>query len=125
MKEIKLTENQVKRIVEEFSKASFIGDNKIDLGEFETISCEEEEIGFDSFIDENGHAFSGLPGLALPFKVTGSTLEVFPCTEDYGLTCERGLMNLQRSLRFFLMEIYENKLHVKHSNIPEHPLKNK
>ena len=122
MKDLVLAKGLLEQVVSEFEEASVIGENKIDLGKFSTINCEEEKFGFDTFVNEKGNAFSGLPGLPLPFKVIDNILEVFPCTEEYGLTKERGLINLKRSLRFFLMEIYENKLHIKTNNLQVHPL---
>lgn len=122
MKEINLTDNQLSKIVEEFSQATYEGEGIINLGTFESISCEVETVGFDTFVDGDGCAFSGLPGIPLPFVVKDGKLKVYPCSQEYGLTCERGILNLQRSLRFFLMEIYENKLHIKTTHIQFHPL---
>lgn len=113
MSDFKLPLVRVKTVVEEFNAtAEQTGDTiSVILPEHKVVSIEDETKGYDSFVDGNGFAFSGVPGLPLPFKVKGNTLEIFECTEAYGLVNKRGRVNLERSLRFFIMEMVENALH--------------
>ena len=125
MSNFKLSLVQVARVASEFGLEAKEegGAIVLSLKPFKTVNVEDETVGFDTFIDKNGCVYSGLPGLPLPFKVEGNSIKVYECTEDYGLVNLRGRVNLERSLRFFVMEIVESALHVNSEEIQvEHPL---
>ena len=133
MKPFLLPEAMIRKVANEFGLEAKTVEGvsiiSINADRFTPCSIEKEESHFDTFFDgATGNVFVSQPALPLPFKVTktetGIDISIHECTEDYGIVNKRGPINLQRNLRFFVMEILEDKLHFSETPQKSHPLNN-
>ena len=80
------------------------------------ISIEEEQNGYETFFNtKTGYVYVSAPPIPLPMKVEkteqGDAVVIYPCTPSYGLVHKRDVLELHRSIRFFLNEIVNDALH--------------
>lgn len=130
-KEYNISLGVAKKIASEFKlEVSTINDKVCVLLPKDIVmrSIEEEQQGFDTYFEEStGAVYNSMPSIPLPFKVVSEgeerRIEMHPLTKEYSLVYERGLLNLHRSLRFFLNEIMLYALHFTTKTMQiEHPL---
>ena len=79
-------------------------------------SIEEETEGYETFYDKNtGHVYCSAPPVPLPMNVEkteqGEAIVIYPCTPAYGIVHKRDVLELHRSIRFFLNEIVNDAFH--------------
>lgn len=130
-KEYNLSLGVAKKIASEFKlEAATVNDRVCVLlpKDVTMRSIEDEQQGFDTYFEEStGVVYNSMPSIPLPFKVVldgeEKRIEMYPLTKEYSLVHERGLLNLHRSLRFFLNEIMLDALHFSSKQMQiEHPL---
>lgn len=129
-KDMNLAKVPLQKIAEEFGLevTEFEGKPAVILPQVVERSLDEEQEGYDNFyVKPSGATYYSAPAIPTPMRVVEhddkKLLVVETLTPDYGIVHEKGLINFQRIVRFFIHEAVNNALHyTEEPQQLEHPL---
>ena len=129
-KDMNLAKVPLQKIAEEFNLEviEFDGKPAIVLPSVKETSLDEEHEGYDNFyVKPSGVTYYSAPAVPTPMRVVDhegkKLLIVETLTPEYGIVHEKGLINFQRIVRFFIHEAVNNALHyTEEEQQLEHPL---